>query len=117
MKELTKSEEVIMLAIWRLRDQAYGVTIKNQIKEVTSRDYLYSTLYTTLEQLVRKGYISKRFGDPTPERGGKRKIFFHLTETGLSTLKHAFRKNREVWQGISEESFKTNINRGWQDEK
>ena len=54
MKELTKTEETILIAIWRLKDNAYGVTIKNQIKKVTKRDYLYNTLYTTLEQLVRK---------------------------------------------------------------
>lgn len=113
MKELTRIEETIMLAIWRLQDDAYGVTIKNQIKEATSRNYLYSTLYTTLDQLVRKEYISRSYGEPTPERGGKRKIFFQLTETGLETLKQAFKRHRSVWQGISEESFETR----WQDEK
>ena len=64
MKELTKAEETILLAIWRLGNDAYGVTIKNQIKKTTKREYLYSTLYTTLEQLVSKGFIDKRFGEP-----------------------------------------------------
>lgn len=113
MKDLTKIEETIMLAIWRLQDEAYGVTIKNQIKESTSRDYLYSTLYTTLDQLVRKEFISRRYGAPSPERGGKRKIFFRLTETGLTALKESFLRHRAVWQGITEESF----NESWQNEK
>jgi DNA-binding PadR family transcriptional regulator len=105
MKDLTRIEETIMLAIWRLQDKAYGVTIKTQIKEATSREYLYSTLYTTLDQLERKEYISRRYGGPTPERGGKRKIFFRLTETGLAALKVSFQRHSAVWQGITEESF------------
>ena len=105
MKELTKIEETVLIAIWRLGDEAYGVNIKNQIKKSTKRDYLYSTLYTTLEQLVRKNYISKRFGEPTAVRGGKRKIFFQLTDEGLVALKNAFEKQKSVWSGINEESF------------
>ena len=105
MKELTKIEETVLIAIWRLGDEAYGVNIKNQIKKSTKRDYLYSTLYTTLEQLVRKNYISKRFGEPTAVRGGKRKIFFLLTDEGLEALKNAFEKQKSVWHGIDEESF------------
>jgi DNA-binding PadR family transcriptional regulator len=109
MKELTKIEETLLLAIWRLQDEAYGVTIKNQVKKVTNREYLYSTLYTTLEQLVRKGYIYKRYGEPTPERGGKRKIYFNLTEDGFLMLKNAFYNQQSVWSGITEESFEKGI--------
>ncbi len=105
MKELTKIEETILLAIFRLKDNAYGVTIKDQIKETANREYLYSTLYTSLEQLVRKGYIVKRFGEPSSKRGGKRKIFFDLTDSSISALKEAFLQNRSVWQGISEDTL------------
>ena len=105
MKDLTKIEETVMIAVWRLGDDAYGVTIKKFIKKSTGREYLYNTLYTTLEQLVRKEYFSKRYSDPTPERGGKRKIFFNLTDEGFEALKVAFEKQKAVWNGISEESF------------
>ena len=109
MKDLTKPEETVLLAILHLKDEAYGVTIKNQVKKVTNREYLYSTLYTTLEQLVKKGYISKRFGDPSPERGGKRKIFFNLTEDGVLALENAFLKQKSVWAGITEETFRNGL--------
>jgi DNA-binding PadR family transcriptional regulator len=105
MKDLTKIEETILLAIFRLRDNAYGVSIKKQIKSVTQRDYMYSTLYTTLEQLVRKGYISKIFGDPRPVRGGKRKIYFQITAEGMAALKNALLTQKKVWKGITEKSF------------
>ena len=109
MKEITKIEETVMIAIWRLGDDAYGVNIKKHIKDVTGREYLYSTLYTTLEQMVNKGFITKTYGESTAVRGGKRKIFFHLTKDGLSALKAAFEKQRAVWNGISSESFENGL--------
>ncbi len=113
MNQLTKTEETVLLAIFRLKEDAYGVTIKNQIKNVSGRDYMYNTLYSALEQLVRKEYITKRFGEPEAVRGGKRKIFFDLTESGIDALKTSFMKQKSVWQGISEESFSA----GYQSEK
>ena len=106
MKDLTKLEEVILVAIFRLDEEAYGVNIKNQIKQLVGRDYFYSTLYSTFEQLVRKGYLSKHFGDPTAVRGGKRKVFFHLTKTGHAVLMAAFERQRGIWDGITEELLK-----------
>ncbi len=109
MKDLTKIEETILIAIWRLGEDTYGVRIKNHIKKATGKDYLYSTLYTTFEQLVRKGYVTKQFGAPTAVRGGKRKVFFCITDEGTEALKHAFEKQKAVWRGITEESFDTGL--------
>jgi len=102
MKELTKAEEIVLLAIFRLKDNAYGVTIRDQIKDVTNKLYVYGTLYSTLEQLVSKGLLNKKFGDPTPERGGKRKVFFTLSKNGLMSLKKSLNFNKVLWNGISE---------------
>jgi len=106
MKDLTKVEETILLSIFRMEEDAYGVSIKRQIRKVTGRDYLYSTLYTALDQLTRKDYIKKYWGDPSPRRGGKRKLFFRLTRNGLNALEDAFRKHQSVWSGISKDSFR-----------
>ena len=106
MKELTKIEETVLIAVWHLGEEAYGVNIKRRLKEVTGKDPLYSTLYTTFEQLVRKGYLDKRFGEPTAVRGGKRKVYFNITKNGFEALKAAFENQKAVWGGISEESFK-----------
>lgn len=106
MKELTKLEEVVMIAIWRLGDEAYGVEIKRKVKEILGKDYFYNTLYTTFLQLVQKRYITKHFGEPTSVRGGKRKVYFRLTKSGMEFLKKAFERQRKVWAGITSESFK-----------
>ncbi len=105
MKELTKIEETILISIWHLKENAYGITIKNKIFEMINREYLYSSLYSTLDQMVSKGYIRKRFGEPTAMRGGKRKIFFNITETGMNALKNALEQQRSVWNGITKEIF------------
>ena len=106
MKDLTKLEEIVMISVWRLGDDAYGVKIKNDVKEIAGTEYFYNTLYTTFHQLVQKGYLSKHFGEPTAVRGGKRKIFFKLTPQGAKVLESAFDRQRRIWRGITKESFK-----------
>ena len=76
---LTKSEDILLLAIYHLKDNAYGVTIRKQVKQVTGEEMTYRTLYSSLEQLVRKDYVTKREGEPTTERGGRRKIFYSIS--------------------------------------
>ena len=98
---LSKAEEMFLLAIYRLEDNAYGVTIRKQILDTTGKDYTYGTLYGILEQLVRKGYILRIKGDPTPERGGRSKTFYTLTPEGVASLKNAMEVHQQVWKGIS----------------
>lgn len=105
MNTLTKVEETVLLAVWRLKDGAYGVTIRDQIKAVTGRELLYNTLYSALDQLVKKRYLEKRYGEPTSVRGGKRKIFFDVTNEGRKSLQHAWLEKQTVWSGISDKSF------------
>lgn len=106
MKELTKLEELVMLAIWRLEDEAYGVRIKKMVREIGGREYFYNTLYTTFDQLARKGHITKHAGEPSAARSGKRKVFFHMTKEGRGALENAFRRNSRIWAGINKESFR-----------
>ncbi|MCK5146267.1 helix-turn-helix transcriptional regulator [bacterium] len=101
MKELTKLEEVVMIAIWRLGDMAYGVEIKKQVYEILGKEYFYNTLYTTFDQLIRKGFINKNFGEPSSVRGGKRKVFFRMTEMGELALEEAFERQSRVWGSIT----------------
>lgn len=99
---LSKAEEMILLAIYRLEDNAYGVSIRQQILDTAKKDYTYGTLYGILEQLVRKGYIVRIKGDPTPERGGRSKTFYALTPDGIASLRNAMEMHRRVWDGISD---------------
>lgn len=108
MKWLTKSEEMLLLAIWRLMENAYGVTIRKQLIEVTGENMTYGTLYSSLDQLVRKGYVNKRDGDPTPERGGRRKIFYTITDIGMEALHKTKELNSVLWEGIDDLGIKGN---------
>ncbi len=102
MKELTLSEIIFMLAIWRLEENAYGVTIRKHIAQVTGKTYTYGTLYSALDQLFKKGYVIKRAGTPTPERGGRSKIYYRLSPEGIEALKAARQLQREIWKGVTE---------------
>ena len=105
MKELSKAEEMVMLAIWRIGGNAYGVSIRRQIKEDTGKDYTYGTLYGLLRQLVFKWFVQKRLGEPSPEKGGRRKTYFDLTREGKQALKESISLHRRLWRDLDEWSF------------
>ena len=108
MKELTKAEEMILLAVWRLKDNAYGVSIRKKIEQTANKDYTYGTLYGLLEQLVKKNFLTRKKGEPIPERGGRGKMFYKLTPHGIDALKQALELHKSVWQDITEVTFDTN---------
>ena len=99
---------MILLAVWRLKDNAYGVAIRKKIEQTANKNYTYGTLYGILEQLVKKNMLKRIKGDPIPERGGRAKMFYHLTPHGIDALKHALELHRSVWSGITEVTFDTN---------
>ena len=102
MKWLTKSEEMLLLTIWRLKDDAYGVTIRKQLMDLTGENMTYGTLYSSLDQLSRKGYVDKRDGEPTAERGGRRKIYYTITKIGMEALEKTRELNLQMWEGIGD---------------
>ncbi|HEY7450655.1 MAG TPA: helix-turn-helix transcriptional regulator, partial [Vicinamibacterales bacterium] len=67
-----------MLALVRLNDHAYGVSVRQEIEKRTGRDVSIGAIYATLDRLEAKGYVTSRLGDPTPERGGRSKRFFRV---------------------------------------
>jgi PadR family transcriptional regulator PadR len=83
---LGQFEELILMALVRLRENAYGVTIRREITERTGRDVSVGAAYTTLDRLERKGYISSRLGEPTAERGGRAKKYFRIEAPGVNAL-------------------------------
>ena len=97
MKELTKAEEVFLVAIFHLKENAYGVAIRKKICELIGRSYTFGTLYKILDQVVRNGYASKIEGEPTKERGGRRKMFYRLTENGILALKDSHSTQLSLW--------------------
>jgi len=101
MKELTKAEETLLLTILRLKDNAYGVAIKQHIQNATGKALPYGTLYFILEQLTKKGFVKRFTGEPKPERGGRSRIYYTLTPEGSRTLEHAYKMQQKIWNGYS----------------
>lgn len=105
MNYLSKAEEMVLLAIWRLRDKAYGVSIRRQILKDTGKDYTYGTLYGLLRQLAHKDYVGMIKGNPTPEKGGRSKNFFRITPEGIQALKDALKLHQRLWKDTTEFSL------------
>ena len=106
MKLLTRPEELVMLAIWRLKKNAYCVPIREQVSEVTGRNWSFGAIYVPLNRLEQKGYIESFLGEPTPERGGRSKRIYKLTLEGLKALAEIRKVEEVMWAGIPEFSFK-----------
>ena len=105
MKPLTKFEEMLLLAIWRLKDAAYGVKIRQEVMRVTGENLTYGTLYSALDQLTRKLYVSKTIGEPTAERGGRRKIYYALAPEGSQALRRAQALTKTLWEDVPDMAF------------
>ena len=97
---LTLHEQILLLSIWRLHDDAYGVAIRQNVMDVTNRTLHYGTLYNSLDKLVKKGLVSTLLGEPTSERGGRRKIYYSLTQEGLTSMQKAKELKASMWEGI-----------------
>ncbi len=105
MKELTKIEEILLLAIWRLEPEAYGVKIRMFVSQGVGRDFSYGNLYSALHQLTVKKYVSKQLGESNPDRRGRPKIHYSLTRAGLGALKAAREMQIKLWDGIPPYAF------------
>jgi PadR family transcriptional regulator, regulatory protein PadR len=97
---LGEFEQVVLLAILRLDDDAYGVTIRNEIEKCTGREPAPGALYTTLDRLEEKGLVRSRMADPTPERGGRSKRYFTVSAKGLKAVTHAVRNYQRLLEGL-----------------
>jgi DNA-binding PadR family transcriptional regulator len=93
-------ELMVMLALIRLGDDAYGVPISNAIEESTGRQVLVGSVYSALERLEGKGFVSSSVGEPTAERGGRAKRYFRVTAKGLRQVRETRRGLIRLWQGI-----------------
>src|SRR5690349_18489835 len=97
---LTDFELIILLAVLRVGDKAYGVSIANEIEKTARRTVLLAAIYTALDRLEVNGLVSSSYGDPTPERGGRAKRFFKVTAKGLKAVKETQRSFVSLWTGI-----------------
>jgi PadR family transcriptional regulator PadR len=98
---LGEVEHLILLAIVRLGDTAYGVTIRQEIEQRTGRELAIGALYTALDRLERKGFVRSSLSDPTPERGGRSRRYYRLKPAGASALRQSRARLAQMWQGVS----------------
>jgi PadR family transcriptional regulator PadR len=97
---LGEFELLVLLAILRLKDSAYGVTIRAELAQRVGRSVAPGALYTALERLENKGFISSRMSDPTPQRGGRAKRHVAVTAAGAEALTRALQASDQMRAGL-----------------
>ena len=93
-------ELLVLLALIRQGDEAYGVPIAQAIEQSTGKPVILASVYNTLERLEEKGLIRSTYGQPTAERGGRAKRYFSITTTGLREIRAAKKALTILWRGI-----------------
>ena len=107
MKDLTKIEEILLLSIWELKDEAYGFKIRHHVSDIIGKDFTFGNLYSALDRLTRKKYVSKRHGESTPQRRGKTRMYYTISSVGIEALKLACSVNQKLWGALKPYSFET----------
>ena len=97
---LGEFEQIVMLALLRLGPDSYGAAVCAEIEKRSGREVSVSAVHTTLERLEQKGLLKSRLGDPTPQRGGKRKRHYEIAALGLKALQASYRSIRNMADGI-----------------
>ena len=102
MHELTKREELLLLSILKLRTNAYIVSLRRHIKDISGISINHGSLCNTLSALIRKGYIQSKESEPLPKQGGRRKVLYFLTDSGKKALKQAYEVQKMAWDGLAQ---------------
>ncbi|WP_321475981.1 helix-turn-helix transcriptional regulator [uncultured Paludibaculum sp.] len=97
---LGEFEQIVLLAVLRLGDSAYGVPIRQEIEERAGRKVTIGALYATLDRLEAKAYVTSWFSEPTPERGGRSKRYFRVLPTGVEALARSKDMLDNMWKGV-----------------
>ncbi|GAB4020470.1 PadR family transcriptional regulator [Spirosoma koreense] len=103
--QLGEFEEIVLLTIARLYDDAYGVAVLDELSERLERPVSLGVVHRTMQRLEEKGLLQSRFSEPTPERGGRSKRLFRVTMAGQQALQEARRIRNELWDSIPKTAF------------
>lgn len=102
---LGEFEELVLLAVGSLFDQAYALTIQQELQLRAGRSVTISTIHVALLRLEEKGYLESRFDGATPERGGRRKHLYRVSKSGHKALSRSREIRNEMWNLIPHASF------------
>src|SRR5919197_202871 len=100
--QLGSFELMVVLALIRLGENAYGVPICEELEKRTGREVAVGSVYAALERLEDKGFVTSELGDPTPERGGRAKKYFRVTARGVKEVRETQRSLVKLWHGLPE---------------
>ncbi len=109
MKLLSRQEELVLIAVWRLQEGAYSVTIRDQVIKITNRNWSFGAIYDPVERLEKKGLLKAEFSEASPERGGKRKKIYNITKEGLKALVGIKNLQESIWEGINKSTLENLI--------
>lgn len=93
-------EQLVLLALLRLGNDAYGMEVREEIEARTGRTVSYGAVYTTLDRLEGKGFVAFRVGEATPERGGRARKYFQVSAAGREALREAREVLAVMWEGV-----------------
>ncbi|MGD2069959.1 MAG: helix-turn-helix transcriptional regulator [Gemmatimonadota bacterium] len=99
---INETEQLVLLALAHLGEEAYGVTVQEEIEGRSGRSISIAAVYACLDRLERAGHAETWISDPTPERGGRAKKHFRLTPVGASALRQARAAMDRMWEGVGE---------------
>lgn len=102
---LSRSEEIVLLAIWKLKENAYGVTIREQVSQDTGHEWSFGAIYKPLKMLLHRGFVAKTSSRPSAERGGRSKFLYALTASGEEALRDIRKIHKAVWTKESKIAF------------
>jgi PadR family transcriptional regulator PadR len=100
MTFLSKIEEILLLAIWKLGQNAYGIAIRRQVEKDTGISWLSEAIYAPLSRLKDKRYVDSKKADKSPDKGGRPRIYYTLTPYGIERLISVQEINRSLWYGV-----------------
>ena len=98
MRLLTKQEELFLLAVFGIGQDAYLVSIREHLKKQTGKDWAFGSIYITLEKLHRRGLIKARVGKPSARKGGKAIKYYELSKEGIQALRENKRLHDKMWK-------------------
>jgi PadR family transcriptional regulator PadR len=101
---LGEFEQMVLLALLRLKEDAYGVTVRQEIQSRTDRRVAIGAVYACLERLERKGYVNSSVSDPKPVPGGRSRKYFKFTQAGAEALRRSREMMRRMTEGLAVDS-------------
>jgi|AP45_3_1055517.scaffolds.fasta_scaffold208057_1 DNA-binding PadR family transcriptional regulator len=99
MKLLTRTEELLLLTVWKLRKDAYSLSIQDAMAELLGKSVSIGAVYIPLERLAKRGLLKTREAAPTEKRGGRRKRFYEVTARGQAALAAIDSLQKKAWEG------------------